>query len=211
MAASKKKKSGAKMRIAEAGAKERILLAARQLFAERGFDSTPTKAIAELAGVPAGLIFYHYGTKESLLDAIFEGGNFADAVADATASGARLEGEESLAAISRQLSQWLVENHEHARLFVKEITSHRATAERLRQIRQEAVRCLAAHLESKSAAGQLPRLDFPMASHMFISSILLAALADGRWNADELANRQAAVLLRKVSPKATAKKARRSS
>jgi AcrR family transcriptional regulator len=48
-------------------ARERILATAERLFAERGFDRTSTARIAEAAGVPHGLIFYHFKTKMDLL------------------------------------------------------------------------------------------------------------------------------------------------
>lgn len=44
-----------------------ILDAAERLFAERGFDATPTSAIADEAGVPKGLLFYYFPTKPALL------------------------------------------------------------------------------------------------------------------------------------------------
>jgi len=47
-----------------------ILDAAERLFAERGFDATPTVAIAELAGVPKGLLFYYFPSKTDLLRAL---------------------------------------------------------------------------------------------------------------------------------------------
>ena len=45
----------------------RILDAAERLFAERGFDATPTASIAKLAAVPKGLLFYYFPTKAELL------------------------------------------------------------------------------------------------------------------------------------------------
>ena len=51
-------------------ARERILAAAERLFAERGFDRTSTALIAADAGVPHGLIFYHFKTKMELLLAV---------------------------------------------------------------------------------------------------------------------------------------------
>ena len=48
----------------------RILDAAEQLFAERGFDATPTSSIAKLAAVPKGLLFYYFSTKADLLSAL---------------------------------------------------------------------------------------------------------------------------------------------
>ncbi|MBV9229286.1 MAG: TetR/AcrR family transcriptional regulator [Chloroflexi bacterium] len=47
--------------------RERLLDAALELFAERGFEATSTKLIAQQAGVPHGLIHYHFGTKHNLL------------------------------------------------------------------------------------------------------------------------------------------------
>jgi AcrR family transcriptional regulator len=47
-----------------------ILDAAERLFAERGFDATPTAAIADLAGVPKGLVFYYFPGKTDLLRAL---------------------------------------------------------------------------------------------------------------------------------------------
>lgn len=48
----------------------RILDAAERLFAERGFDATPTARIAQTAGVPKGLLFYYFPTKTDLLRAL---------------------------------------------------------------------------------------------------------------------------------------------
>jgi AcrR family transcriptional regulator len=47
-----------------------ILDAAERLFAERGFDATPTAAIADLASVPKGLLFYYFPSKTDLLRAL---------------------------------------------------------------------------------------------------------------------------------------------
>jgi AcrR family transcriptional regulator len=47
-----------------------ILDAAEKLFAERGFDATPTAAIARSADVPKGLLFYYFPSKTDLLRAL---------------------------------------------------------------------------------------------------------------------------------------------
>lgn len=51
-------------------ARARILDAAERLFAERGFDATPTSRIAQLAAVPKGLLFYYFPSKSDLLCAL---------------------------------------------------------------------------------------------------------------------------------------------
>jgi AcrR family transcriptional regulator len=53
-------------------ARERILQAAEELFAEAGFDATPTSRIAERAGVPKGLVHYYFKRKPDLLAALVE-------------------------------------------------------------------------------------------------------------------------------------------
>lgn len=52
------------------GARVRILDAAERLFAEHGFDATPTSSIAKLAEVPKGLLFYYFPTKSDVLRAL---------------------------------------------------------------------------------------------------------------------------------------------
>lgn len=54
--------------------KETILTVALQLFAEQGYESTPTSQIAKAAGVSEGLIFRHFENKEGLLKALIADG-----------------------------------------------------------------------------------------------------------------------------------------
>ena len=48
----------------------RILDAAETLFARNGFDATATSAVATLAAVPKGLLFYYFPAKTDLLRAL---------------------------------------------------------------------------------------------------------------------------------------------
>lgn len=54
--------------------KEKILMAALELFAKEGFQSTSTSKVAKTAGVSEGLIFRHFTNKEGLLEAIIQSG-----------------------------------------------------------------------------------------------------------------------------------------
>jgi AcrR family transcriptional regulator len=53
-------------RSGESGTREAILEAARQRFAERGFDSATIRGIAADAGVDPALVHHFYGSKEKL-------------------------------------------------------------------------------------------------------------------------------------------------
>lgn len=50
---------------------ERILDAAEQLFAERGFAETSLRLITTRAGVNLAAVNYHFGSKEALIQAVF--------------------------------------------------------------------------------------------------------------------------------------------
>jgi len=54
--------------------RDRILAAAKQLFAARGYENTSTVAIARLAGTSESQLMKHFGSKEGLLECIFDSG-----------------------------------------------------------------------------------------------------------------------------------------
>lgn len=49
-----------------------ILEASEQLFARKGFDGTSVRDIAEEAGVNLAMISYYFGSKEKLMEALFD-------------------------------------------------------------------------------------------------------------------------------------------
>jgi AcrR family transcriptional regulator len=52
--------------------KERLLDAAEQLFAQRGFHGVSLRDITEAAGVDVALVGYHFGSKRALFTSVFE-------------------------------------------------------------------------------------------------------------------------------------------
>jgi AcrR family transcriptional regulator len=54
--------------------RDRILHAAKLLFAERGYENTSTVAIARMAGTSESQLMKHFGSKEGLLEAILDEG-----------------------------------------------------------------------------------------------------------------------------------------
>ncbi|HWR13679.1 MAG TPA: TetR/AcrR family transcriptional regulator [Terriglobales bacterium] len=53
---------------------DRILAAAKRLFASQGYEATSTMAIARLAGTSESQMMKHFGSKEGLLEAILDVG-----------------------------------------------------------------------------------------------------------------------------------------
>jgi AcrR family transcriptional regulator len=54
------------------GTAARILDAAEEVFAERGYGATSTREIARRARVPFGALHYHWGSKKDLWEAVFK-------------------------------------------------------------------------------------------------------------------------------------------
>jgi TetR/AcrR family transcriptional regulator, repressor for uid operon len=54
--------------------RDRILFAGKHLFAKEGYENTSTAAIARLAGTSESQLVKHFGSKEGLLEAIFDAG-----------------------------------------------------------------------------------------------------------------------------------------
>jgi TetR/AcrR family transcriptional regulator, acrAB operon repressor len=52
--------------------REKLLEAATRLFGERGYRDTSVQAIGEAAGISRGSIFWHFGSKDGLLEAVVE-------------------------------------------------------------------------------------------------------------------------------------------
>lgn len=52
--------------------KKEILDAAEVLFARKGFDETSTGDILEAVGIARGTLYYHFASKEDILDAVIE-------------------------------------------------------------------------------------------------------------------------------------------
>src|SRR5579872_6556998 len=52
--------------------RDKIRAAAVQLFAEMGYHAAPLRNIAELAGIQAASIYYHYPSKQALLVEIMD-------------------------------------------------------------------------------------------------------------------------------------------
>jgi AcrR family transcriptional regulator len=57
---------------AEPSSHERILQAGRDLFSEDGYENTTTSAIARRAGTSESQLIKHFGSKEGLLEGIFD-------------------------------------------------------------------------------------------------------------------------------------------
>lgn len=104
----------------EVQTRRRILRAARALFAERGFASTTTRAIAQEAGCNLSMINYYYGSKDGLMEAVLR--DFVDGLGHQLA--AQAEDSEPRAVIERLVNSivdFVSDNRDMYELIVRDI------------------------------------------------------------------------------------------
>lgn len=137
----------------DASARDRILAAAEELFAESGFDATPTSRIAERAGVPKGLVHYYFRRKPDLLAALI------DRLPDERIDHRRIvvpgDVAESLRRLVAALDAWLNSSALLSHLLWREADTHAAVRHalhaRYQRIADHAQRVISAALPHDSA------------------------------------------------------------
>jgi AcrR family transcriptional regulator len=105
--------------------RERLIEAARQLFASAGYDATSVRDITSRAKTNLGAITYHFGSKEALYHAVIE--RFATPLADRIAAIAAEPGPplERLARGVRAFLEHIWRHPEMPRLIVREMAADR--------------------------------------------------------------------------------------
>ncbi|MFE5672032.1 TetR/AcrR family transcriptional regulator [Agromyces sp. NPDC056523] len=113
-----------------------ILDAAERLFADRGFDATPTAAIARTAGVPKGLLFYYFPTKADLLRALI-GERLDLEPVDTTALITLGDPARALLNVTRRLNELQDETQVRRTIVWREQRTHPEVRERLSGYRRQ--------------------------------------------------------------------------
>jgi AcrR family transcriptional regulator len=85
--------------------RDRILGAAYDLFAERGYDATSIEAVLDAAGVKRGSLYHHFAGKEALFDAVLD--RLCAEIAETAAAAARAAGRDPLANLRAGCLAWL--------------------------------------------------------------------------------------------------------
>ena len=129
--------------------------------------------------MPAGLIFYHFSSKEDLLYAVLERNHLGAAMQ--TLLPTELNGadaNEVLQIALEGLLSWIEEHRAWARLFFQELTSDREGANRLRAQRRGALNLLAVWLGQHLVQEGKSFRQAELASHLIGGSLMVAALVD---------------------------------
>jgi AcrR family transcriptional regulator len=109
--------------------RERLIEAARQLFASTGYDATSVRDITSRAKANLGAITYHFGSKEALYHTVIE--RFAAPIADRIAAIAAEAGPplDRLARCVRAFLEHIWQHPEMPKLIMREMAADRPLPE----------------------------------------------------------------------------------
>ena len=183
-------------------AARRLLIAAVDAFAERGYHATTTRDIAGRAGMSPAALYIHYKTKEELLHRISRlGHDKALAILRAAADGEGTAADRLSAAV-RSFVRWHAGHHTTARVVQYELDAlsaeHRAEIVVLRRLSDAAVREI---INDGVRAGEFDVPDVPGTTLAVLSLCIDVARwfnVDGPWTPDEVGALYADLVLRMV-------------
>ncbi|HEY9329295.1 MULTISPECIES: TetR/AcrR family transcriptional regulator [unclassified Streptomyces] len=184
-------------------AARRLLVAAVDAFAERGYHATTTRDIAGRAGMSPAALYIHFKTKEELLHRISRIGH--DRALTLLESAADGEGTatERLDGAVRAFVRWHAERHTTARVVQYELDAlaeeHRTEIVELRRRSDAAVRRI---IGEGVAAGEFDVSDVPGTALAVLSLCIDVARwfnAQGSRTPDEVGELYAGLVLRMVA------------
>ncbi len=189
-------------RMTTATARERLIEAAVEAFAEKGFTATTTRDIAARAGMSPAAVYVHHATKESLLHTISVEGHRAALDVIAVAAAPDVEPTERLRRSVHAFSAWHATNSRVGRIVQYEFDAltpeHRAEIAGLRRAIE---RHLQQVLEAGTESGDFDVQDLPGTARAILSlSIDLVRWfsPDGPQSPDDVASLHERLALRMV-------------
>ncbi len=164
-------------------ARRGLLDAAEELFAQGGFHATPASAIAARAGVTTGLVFYYFGTKEGLLEALIEERSFLPALRRLAATDEADTLERLLRDVGRALYRAANRTVPSVRIVVREALQREPLRERWEASLAGAAEALAQRLEPLRQGGDPPAAGV---ARTFLGAVAFEALFGREADADEI-------------------------
>jgi AcrR family transcriptional regulator len=156
---------------ARRGTRDAIIDATVALIADRGFSATSVDDIAALAGVAKGSVYYNFGSKAALFEAVIVEG-VQRLTADLRTASAGKEGREAVGALVHELLAQIQGHPDFAKLVVAEVfRTGRDWQDAIRQVRDESFAVFA-----EVVAASWPHRDPSMTAAAMFGATLVAGL-----------------------------------
>ncbi len=189
--------------------REDIVATASQLFADKGFSATTTRAIADACRVSEATIFRHFQTKEELYDAIIR--THVEREGDMGITEELAEGDDDRAffcTVAVNFLHRMTDDRDFWRLLLRSALEDHELATRFFETHvNDAMERMAAHMRRRQEAGTLRNLDPEVTATIFIGMLghyvehtrIFKRQTFDRFSRDEAADFIVDVFLRGVS------------
>jgi len=128
--------------------RERILDAAEDLFAESGYDGTPTARIAERAEVPKGLVFHYFPTKIDVLVTLVDERTRIEELSRLPIEPVAGDVAQTLTRLAERFRDGAHISPALRRIIFREASTHPEVGRRLAQLHTEALRRVRAAIDA---------------------------------------------------------------
>ncbi|MGD1903388.1 MAG: TetR/AcrR family transcriptional regulator [Geitlerinemataceae cyanobacterium] len=161
----------------EATTHQKILSAARHLFARTGYDGTTTRAIAQAAGVAEGTLFRHFDNKKAVLVEVATAG-WIDILTDLLTELSEMGSYKAVAQMMRRRMLHLRENNDLFRVCFLEAQFHPELRE---QIQRDTIAKMTdvaeAFVQTGIDRGVYRPLDARLIAHVFLGLFMVAGFS----------------------------------
>lgn len=184
--------------------RRRILAAARQLMAQKGYKGATTRKISELAGVNEVTIFRHFKNKEGILVELLTELMDVRKQLEQSLQGEPADLRQLLIGFARSYYTMLVERKEILMICMIEADNHPEVMKLFSSLPMTAVEVLADKLKEFQQQGHLSNADPCAAALMFVSTFFYAFMAkyrvglSGEFIEEELFESASEILLRGI-------------
>jgi len=159
-------------------ARERLLDAALELFAERGFETTTTKLVAQRAGVPHGLIHYYFETKNNLLERLLVERSFFPELEARLASARESVSTDPRSALIEICVEFFAFHRRYqplARIIYREAHLNQEVRAVMNQFQNRVIKLMAEFLDGAAQSGMPRALDSEMVAIALLCTIIVNA------------------------------------
>jgi AcrR family transcriptional regulator len=163
----------------ERDTRRQILDASLHLFSEHGFARTTVRAIARDVGITNAAIYYHFASKQELLEALLEERGIVPALQELQQATPEIAPRVALLAIARQAMSLMQSNRDFLRLMLMEALGGEPAAVAVyRRSMERWEKGMSRFLWAYAQRGQLRQVDTEVTARQIVTLVVAAFLGD---------------------------------
>ena len=162
----------------ETQTRDRILNAARRLFASQGFDGTTTRDLAQTAGVAEGTLFRHFANKKAIFIEVATQG-WVDILTDLLTELSEMGSYKAVAQVMRHRMWNMQKNVEIMRVCFMEVQFHPDLRDRIQtEVIDKMTNVTEAFFQTAMDKGIYRPMDANLVAKVFLGMFAIAGFSD---------------------------------